>query len=67
MQSIISNFESLSEDDLTKYAGKWIAIIEGDVVAHSDFFEEVYQTVKADFPKKRPLIGKLPMAIPLVL
>ncbi|GBE20545.1 MAG TPA: hypothetical protein ENG87_02420 [Candidatus Pacearchaeota archaeon] len=67
MQKIISNFESLSEEDITKYAGEWIAIIDNKVVAHSESFKEMYAVVETNYKGKKPLIGKLPEAIPIVL
>lgn len=66
MQNIMSNFELLSQSDLTKYAGNWIAVLDGRVVAHGRSFKEVYQKVKSEHPNERPLIGKLPEAVPSV-
>lgn len=67
MQNIITNFESVPEEDFSKYAGEWIAILGGKVVSHSKNFKEVYEFVKKTFPQERPLIGKLPENIPVVL
>ncbi len=61
------NFESLTEEELTKYSGEWIAVIDSKVVAHSKSFNELYSLVKENYPKKRPLIGKLPDKILTVL
>ena len=60
MQNIISNFESLSEDDISKYAGEWIAIVNNGIVVHSKSFKEVYEFIKKNYPNEKPLIGKLP-------
>lgn len=65
MQNIVSNFESLSEGDITDYAGEWIAIINNKIVAHSKSLREMHEFVKENFPNERPLIGKLPEAIPV--
>jgi len=67
MQNIISNFESLSEEDISRYSGEWIAVIDSKVVFHSSSFKELYTFIKANYPNERPLIGKLPEAIPSVL
>lgn len=67
MQDIISNFESLSEEMISKFAGQWIAVINSQVVAHSRSFAEVHKIAKEKYPTERPLISKLPEAIPLVL
>lgn len=66
MQNIISNFESISEEHASKYAGEWVAVIDNMVVAHGKSFREVYEKAKKQFPDKRPLIGKLPESMPIV-
>lgn len=67
MQNIINNFEALSEKDFSEYAGEWVAVLDGKIIAHSKNFKEVYNLAKKNFPKERPLIGKLPENIPVVL
>ncbi len=67
MKEIISNFESIDEEDTTKYAGEWIAVVDSKVVTHGKSFKEVFSFVKSNYPFKRPLIGKLPDSIPTVL
>ena len=67
MQQIISNFESLSEEDISKYAGQWIAVIDGKIVFNSKSFKKLYSFLKENHPNKKPLIGKLPEAIPTIL
>ena len=67
MQNIISNFESLSEKEMSTYAGEWIAVIDCKIVAHGKAFKEVYDSVKKNYPNQRPLIGKLPDAQPVIL
>ena len=67
MQDIISNFESLSEEESSKYAGEWIAIISNKIVVHSKSFKEVYEFVRKNYPNEKPLIGKLPESNPIVL
>lgn len=67
MNEIISNFESLTEEDMSKYSGEWIAVVDSKLVAHGKSFKEVFDYTKINFPKKRPLIGKLPDSIPTIL
>jgi hypothetical protein len=67
MQELISNFESLSEKEFSQYAGEWIAVVDNKVVAHSRSFKEVYEFVKNNYPNKKPLIGRIPELIPVVL
>lgn len=67
MQNIISNFESLSEKEMSQYAGKWIAVLNNKIVFYGDSFKEVYTNAKKEYPNEKPLIGKLPEAMPVVL
>ncbi len=60
MQNIVSNFESLREEDFSEYAGEWIAVIKSKIVEHGNSFKEVYSKVKLKYPIERPLIGKVP-------
>ena len=62
MQSVSKNFDSLSDEEFSKYSGKWIAVVEGKVVVSGNSFKEVYFIVKEKFKGKRPLIGKVPIA-----
>lgn len=64
---IISNFESLSEEDISRYAGEWIAVIDDKLVVHSRDFKELKEILKEKYPEKRALITKLPLAMPTVL
>jgi len=66
MAEITSNFELLSEEEITKYAGEWVAIVENKIVKHGKSFKKVYNSVKEEYPGKKPLFGKLPETIPLV-
>jgi len=66
-RQIITNFESLSEGDLTKYSGQWVAIIEGSVVENNKSFKELHKSVKEKHPGKRALMGKIPELIPTIL
>jgi hypothetical protein len=66
MQDIVSNFESISEEQASKYAGEWIAVIDNKIVAHNKSFKEVYEFIKANYPKEKPLIGRLPESNPVV-
>jgi len=59
-KQIISNFESLSEKDLQKYSGKWVAIIKGSVVLENKSFKNLMDIVRKEYPNEKPLIGKIP-------
>ena len=62
MERIISNFDSLSLEIMSKYAGMWIAVVESKVIAHGDSIKEVYEKAKKNYPDKKPLLGKVPIA-----
>ena len=64
---IIDLIESLSEEIISKFAGKWIAVVNNKVAAYGDSFKEVYSKARIAYPKERPLVGKLPEANPVVL
>lgn len=51
----------------SEYAGEWVAVLDGKIIAYSKNFKEVYNLAKKNFPKERPLIGKLPKNMPMVL
>ena len=40
-EQINSNFESLSPEDLNKYSGQWIAIIDNSIVINSESFKDI--------------------------
>lgn len=67
MQNIISNFDSISEEIMSKYAGEWVAVIDGRVIAHNKSLRAVYEYAKANFPGEKPLIGKIPIDSIIVL
>ena len=59
-KQIISNFESLSEEDLKKYSGKWVAVVKGSIVLQNKSFKSLMEFVKKDYPNDKPLVGKIP-------
>ncbi|MEK6890669.1 MAG: DUF5678 domain-containing protein [Nanoarchaeota archaeon] len=62
MQKIVDNFDSLTEEVMTKYAGQWIAIVNAKVIANGKSFKEVHKKAVSKYPKEKPLYGKLPEA-----
>ena len=67
MQNIITNFEGISEEVMSKYAGQWVAVIDCKVVANGKKLKEVFEDVKKKYPQEKPLIGKVPQNSPMVL
>ena len=60
--TVDKNFDFYVKADLTKYEGKWIAIVDQKIVAASDSVKEVFAKVKKDFPGKRPLFDHVTKA-----
>jgi ABC-type hemin transport system ATPase subunit len=54
------NYEFYINADLSEYAGKWIAIVGGKVVASGDRADEVYEEAKRKYPNKTIAIDKVP-------
>ncbi len=53
-------FEFYVKADLSKYKGKYIAIVEDKVVASGENAKEVLDEAKRKFPNKIPTIAKIP-------
>jgi len=61
------NYEFYINADLSEYAGKWIAIVDGKVVASGDRADVVYDEAKKKYPNKIIAIDKVPTDDILVL
>lgn len=61
------NYEWYIEADVSKYAGKWIAIVDQKVVANGEDAKKVYYEAKKKYPQKRPSLAKVPTKDLLVL
>lgn len=54
-----ANYEWFLKEDLSKFSGNWIAIINKKVVAHDKNVGKIIEEVKEKFPTKKPLITKI--------
>ncbi len=61
------NYEFYINADLSEYAGKWIAIVDGKVVASGDRADTVYDEAKKKYPDKEVMLAKVPTADTLIL
>ena len=61
------NYEFYINADLSEYAGKWIAIVDGKVVASGDRADEVYDEAKRRFSDKEVMLAKVPTEDTLIL
>jgi len=50
----------LSMPDLGKYVGKWIAIVDAKVIFTADTGKMVFKKAREKYPRKTPLIMKVP-------
>jgi hypothetical protein len=61
------NYEFYINADLSEYAGKWIAIVDGKVVASGDRADEVGMKAEKQYPTKKIALAKVPEANTLIL
>ena len=61
------NYEYFLRLNVKDYQNKWIAIVDCAVVSARNTFKEVYNESKKKFPKKRPLIAKVPSKKVMIL
>lgn len=60
-------FEFFVKTDLSRYGGKYVAIVEDEVVASGDNAKKVLEEAKKKFPDKTPLLAKIPKKESLIL
>ncbi len=60
-------FEFYVKTDLSKYGGKYVAIVENNVVSSGDNAKKVWEEAKKKFPSKKPLLAKIPREETLIL
>ena len=61
------NYEFYINADLSEYAGKWIAIVDGKVVASGDRADVVMKEAEKKYPDKEITLAKVPTDDILVL
>ncbi len=66
-QEIIENFDFFLKKDLTKFSGKWVAIVNKNIVASSDNLKNMMDEIKKKHPEKEPLIVRAPTRSALIL
>jgi len=63
-----SEFECLlSMRDLGKYVGKWIAVVDKNIVVSGDHGKEVFEKAQKECPGREPLIMKVPVSMVMLL
>ena len=61
------NYEFYINADLSEYAGKWIAIVDGKVVASGERADIVMREAEKKYPDKEITLAKVPTDDILVL
>ena len=58
-QSVYSDYEWFLREDLSRYSGKWVAIINRSVVGSDNDFHKLLQETRKKYPRGKPLITKV--------
>ena len=64
---VSDNYEWYVKTDTSKYAGKWIAIMNGKIVASGEDADKVYREAEKECPDGKFSIAKVPCDEILVL
>ncbi|RLF49186.1 MAG: succinyl-CoA synthetase subunit alpha [Thermoplasmata archaeon] len=67
MAKVDKNYEFYIKADLSEYAGKWIAIVDGKVVASGDDPEHVYMSAEKSAKDKEISLAYVPRDELLIL
>jgi hypothetical protein len=57
----------MTVSNLQDYVGKWIAVVDKEIVASGDNGKTVFEQAKSKYPKKEPFIMKLPAETVMLL
>ena len=60
------NYNYFMDLRVKKYSDEWIAIVNKKVIAHGKDVKKVYSAVKKKFPKRTPLITKVPSKLAMI-
>ncbi|MBN4049151.1 succinyl-CoA synthetase subunit alpha [archaeon AH-315-M20] len=55
----VTNYDWFIENNLDKYAGKWVAIDNNKVLVSDLKLDILLKRIKEKYPKSRPIIGKI--------
>jgi len=61
------SYEFYINNDLSEYSGKWVAIVDEQVVASGDNAKTVLEEAQKKFPDRMPLLAKIPKQEVLIL
>ena len=61
------NYKAFLNLSVKEHPNKWVALVDGHIIAAKDTFKEAYIQAKQKFPQKRPLIAKIPAKKVMIL
>lgn len=53
-------YASFMEADVSPYIGQWVAIVDTGIVASSKSAKQAYAMAKKAYPKRSPLLARVP-------
>lgn len=62
-----TNYDHFMSMDVSPYAGQWVAICDGKVVAYSPSFKDAYQMAKVKCGGSKPFIAMVPTSDTMIL
>ncbi|MBI4181751.1 MAG: succinyl-CoA synthetase subunit alpha [Candidatus Aenigmarchaeota archaeon] len=54
------DYECYLKANLVAYRDQWIAMVDGEIVSSGKNAKRVYEEARARFPKRRPLLARVP-------
>ena len=60
MSSNKGDYAMSMAQEMGKHAGKWISIVDDEIVAKGNNAKKVFMAAKKEYPKKTPLVIKVP-------
>lgn len=56
----MDSYAFFMDADLTEYIGKWIVIVNEEIVSSGEDIKKIYNEAKEKYPKKKLLITRVP-------
>jgi orotate phosphoribosyltransferase-like protein len=56
----MDNFNFFLKTDLHEFSGKWVVIVDNEVVESGENIKKMLEDVNKKYPKSKPLVAKIP-------
>lgn len=66
-ESLNENFNFFIKEDLHRFKGEWVAIINKNVIDSGDDLKTLAERVKDEYPEEEPFIVRAPTGKALIL